>query len=115
MWRAPGGEDRMRFDATEEQQQLQTITRRFLEETAPLTTVRLWGDKNPAGFDREWWRRATDLGWTSLLVPESKGGSASSEAGLSGLADLVIVAEERGRLVSPGPLLPTSVAAWTLA
>ena len=74
-WRAPGGERPMRFDATEEQQQLQATTRRFLEETAPLTTVRLWGDKNPAGFDRDWWRRAADLGWTSLLVPESQGGS----------------------------------------
>jgi alkylation response protein AidB-like acyl-CoA dehydrogenase len=31
------------------------------------------------------------------------------------LAELAIVAEERGRLVSPGPLLPVSVAAWTLA
>jgi alkylation response protein AidB-like acyl-CoA dehydrogenase len=104
----------MRFDATDEQQQLQATTRRFLEDTAPLTTVRLWGDKNPAGFDRDWWRRAADLGWTSLLVPESQGGSAG-ETGLEGLADLAIVAEERGRLVAPGPLLPVSVAAWTLA
>jgi alkylation response protein AidB-like acyl-CoA dehydrogenase len=28
---------------------------------------------------------------------------------------VAIVAEERGRLVSPGPLLPASVATWTLA
>jgi alkylation response protein AidB-like acyl-CoA dehydrogenase len=105
----------MRFDAGEEQQQLQTITRRFLEETAPLPAVRLWGEKNPAGFDRDWWRRAADLGWTSLLVPESKGGSAAGGAGTEGLGNLAIVAEERGRLVSPGPLLPASVAAWTLA
>ena len=112
----------MRFDATDEQHQLQAITRRFLEDTAPLTTVRLWGDKNPAGFDRDWWRRASDLGWTSLLVPESRGGSAAPSTGagagvggLGGLANLAIVAEERGRLVAPGPLLPVSVAAWTLA
>ena len=50
-------------------------------------------------------------------MPESRGGSSTgdSNTGGSGLADLAIVAEERGRLVSPGPLLPTSVAAWTLA
>src|ERR1700684_543726 len=102
----------MRFDASEEQQQLADITRRFLEDSAPLTTVRLLGEKSPAGFDREWWRRAADLGWTSFLVPESQGGS--STAG-SGLADLAIVAGERAGLVSPGPLLPTSIAAWTLA
>jgi alkylation response protein AidB-like acyl-CoA dehydrogenase len=102
----------MRFDASDEQRQLQATTRRFLEDTAPLTTVRLLSEKNPAGFDRDWWRRATDLGWTSLLVPESHGGSSTGE---SGLADLVIVSEEAGRLVSPGPILPTTIAAWTLA
>jgi alkylation response protein AidB-like acyl-CoA dehydrogenase len=102
----------MRFGASEEQQQLAVITRRFLEDTAPLSTVRLLGEKSPAGFDREWWRRAAELGWTSLLVPEHLGGSSTSG---SGLGDLAIVAEERGRLVSPGPLLPTSLAAWTLA
>jgi alkylation response protein AidB-like acyl-CoA dehydrogenase len=110
--RVPDDEGAVRFDASDEQRQLQAITRRFLEVTAPLTTVRLLGEKSPAGFDRDWWRRAADLGWTSLLVPESQGGSSNGE---SGLADLAIVAEERGRLVSPGPLLPTSIAAWTLA
>jgi alkylation response protein AidB-like acyl-CoA dehydrogenase len=102
----------VRFDASDEQRQLQATTRRFLEDTAPLTTVRLLGEKSPAGFERDWWRRAADLGWTALLVPLSLGGSND---GGSGLADLAIVAEERGRLVSPGPLLPTSLAAWTLA
>jgi alkylation response protein AidB-like acyl-CoA dehydrogenase len=102
----------MRFDASDEQRQLHATTRRFLEETAPLTTVRLLGEKSPAGFERDWWRRAADLGWTALLVPLSLGGSND---GGSGLADLAIVAEERGRMVSPGPLLPTNLAAWTLA
>jgi alkylation response protein AidB-like acyl-CoA dehydrogenase len=102
----------MRFDASDEQRQLATITRRFLEDSVPLTAVRMLGEKSPAGFDRDWWRRAADLGWTSFLVPESQGGSSSAG---SGLGDLAIVAEERGRLVSPGPLLPTAVAAWTLA
>jgi alkylation response protein AidB-like acyl-CoA dehydrogenase len=102
----------MRFDASDEQQQLQTTTRRFLEDSAPLTAVRLLAEKSPAGFDRDWWRRAADLGWTSFLVPENLGGSSTGGAGLG---DLAIVAEERGRLVSPGPLVPTTVAAWTLA
>ena len=102
----------MRFDASDEQQQLQVITRRFLESTVPLPTVRLLAEKAPAGFDRDWWRQAAGLGWVSLLVPEALGGS---DAAGSGLADVAIVAEERGRLVSPGPLLPSCVAAWTLA
>jgi alkylation response protein AidB-like acyl-CoA dehydrogenase len=102
----------MRFDASAEQQELAGITRRFLEETVPLAARRLLGEKSPAGFDRDWWRRAAGLGWTSLLVPEHLGGSGGSEGGL---AELAIVAEEQGRLVAPGPLLPTSVSAWTLA
>ena len=79
-----------------------------------MSARRLLGEKNPAGFDLDWWRRGADLGWTSLLVPESLGGSGATGAG-AGLAELAIVAEEQGRLVSPGPLLPTSVSAWTLA
>jgi alkylation response protein AidB-like acyl-CoA dehydrogenase len=102
----------MRFDASAEQHELQATTRRFLESTVPLTALRLLGEKSPAGFDRDWWRRAGDLGWTSLLVPENLGGSGGSGAGL---AELAIVAEEQGRLVTPGPLVPTSVSAWTLA
>jgi hypothetical protein len=105
----------MRFDATEEQRQLQKITRRFLEDTAPLTCRAALGEKSPAGFDRDWWRRAADLGWTSLLVPESRGGSARDGAGVTGLANWPSWPRSGDGWSSPGPLLPTSVAAWTLA
>src|SRR5688500_4253335 len=43
-----------------------------------------------------------------MLVPEADGGGSLSG---NGLLDLVLVAEEMGRLVSPGPLLPVSVVA----
>ena len=39
------------------------------------------------------------------------GGSVSGD----GLLDLVLVAEEMGRLVSPGPLVPVNVVAETVA
>jgi alkylation response protein AidB-like acyl-CoA dehydrogenase len=107
-----GSDALVRFDATEEQRQLQAVTRRFLESSVPLPTVRLLAEKSPAGFDRDWWRQAADLGWLGLLVPEAWGGS---DVAGSGLADAVVVAEERGRLVSPGPYLSSCVAAWTLA
>jgi alkylation response protein AidB-like acyl-CoA dehydrogenase len=99
------------LELTEDQEFFRETTRRFLEGQAPLTKVReLWDDAD--GFDRGWWRAAAELGWTSLFVPESFGGGS-----LSGkpVADAVIVAEEMGRLVSPGPFLPVSVVAAALA
>jgi alkylation response protein AidB-like acyl-CoA dehydrogenase len=94
-----------------EQSFFQETTRRFLESEAPLTAVRdLYDD--PSGFDRDWWRRGAELGWTAFLVPEDDGGGTLSGGGL---ADLAIVAEEFGRLVSPGPLLPTNLVAAALA
>jgi alkylation response protein AidB-like acyl-CoA dehydrogenase len=89
----------------------QETTRRFLEGEAPLTRVRELAD-DPAGFDRGWWRRGAELGWTAFLVPEEHGGGTLSGGGL---ADLAIVAEEFGRMVSPGPLHPTNVVAGALA
>lgn len=106
------GDGAVRFDVSPEQEQLGDTTSRFLEGTVPMSTLRQLGKVSPAGFDRDWWRHATGLGWASLLVPESLGGSNASG---TGLADLVIVAEEQGHRASPGPLLPTSISAWTFA
>ncbi|OBH75869.1 acyl-CoA dehydrogenase [Mycobacterium scrofulaceum] len=77
----------------------------FLEKEAPLRRVR---ELHAAGesFDPAWWRRAAELGWTSLLVPEELGGGSVSG---SGLADLAVVAEQLGKTVAPGPLYPVSV------
>ena len=56
-------------------------------------------------FEPAWWRRAADLGWTALLVPEELGGGSVSG---DGVADLAMVAEQLGRTVAPGPLYPVS-------
>jgi alkylation response protein AidB-like acyl-CoA dehydrogenase len=97
---------------SEDQQLFQETTRRYLETTAPLTTVRQLADDEPDGFGRDWWRQGAELGWAAMLVPEEfGGGNVSGE----GLMDLVLVAEEFGRMVSPGPLIPVSVVAAALA
>lgn len=82
-----------------------STTQAFLEKEAPLRRVR---ELHAAGesFDPAWWRRAAELGWTSLLVPEELGGGSVSD---SGLADLALVAEQLGKTVAPGPLAPVSV------
>jgi alkylation response protein AidB-like acyl-CoA dehydrogenase len=99
------------FLITDDQQLLQETTRKFLESTAPLETVRQIADDEPAGYSPSWWERGAELGWTSLLVSEADGGGSVSD---HGLLDLVLVAEEMGRLVSPGPLVPTNVVAEAL-
>jgi alkylation response protein AidB-like acyl-CoA dehydrogenase len=101
----------MHLALNDDQQFFQETTRKFLEQEMPLTAVRALAD-DLAGFDRGWWQRGAELGWTSLLVPEDLGGGSLTG---EGVLDLVIVAEEMGRLVSPGPLLPTSVVALALA
>ncbi len=101
----------MNLGLTDDQRFFQETTRKFLEQEAPLTTVRALAD-DPDGFGREWWARGAELGWTSFLVPEADGGGSLSG---EGLVDLAIVAEEMGRLVSPGPLVPTNVVADAVA
>jgi alkylation response protein AidB-like acyl-CoA dehydrogenase len=97
---------------TDDQQLFRETTRKFLESTSPLVTVREVADSEPAGFDRKWWKRGAELGWVSMLVSEEDGGGSVSG---HGLLDLVLVAEEMGRLVSPGPLVPTNVVADAIA
>ncbi len=101
----------MELQLTNDQQLLAETTRRFLDDSCPLTEVRRLAD-TPAGFEPAWWRQGAELGWTSLLVPEARGGGSVSGQGLN---DLALVAEEMGRTVAPGPLVPVNVVAATLA
>ena len=101
----------MDLDLTPDQELLRDTTSKFLHSTLPLTAVRALAD-NAAGFDRGWWQRGAELGWTSLLVDEQRGGGSISG---EGLRDLALVAEEMGAMVSPGPLIPTNVVAQTLS
>ena len=97
----------MELDLSNDQELFVETTRRFLETESPLTQVRALVDDD-IGFDRTFWRRGAELGWTALLVPDELGGGSIAGAGL---LDLALVAEEMGRLVSPGPLLPVNVVA----
>lgn len=88
-----------------------STTQAFLQKEAPLRRVR---ELHAAGesFDPAWWRRAAELGWTALLVPEELGGGSVSG---NGLEDLAMVAEQLGKTVAPGPLYPVSVVLAALA
>lgn len=88
-----------------------STTQSFLEKEASLRRLR---ELHAAGlsFDPDWWRRAAELGWTSLLVPEGLGGGSVSG---DGVHDLATVAELAGRTVAPGPLHPVSIVLASLA
>lgn len=101
----------MRFDLDGGQVVFRETTAKFLDEFAPPTEVRRLRH-DPAGFDRQYWRRGAELGWTSLLVGEDAGGGSISGRGL---VDLTLVAHEFGVHAAPGPLLPTNVVASALA
>ncbi|MDP7705259.1 acyl-CoA dehydrogenase family protein [Mycobacterium sp. TY815] len=81
-----------------------TTSQAFLSKEASLRHVR---ELHAAGasWDPAWWRRAAELGWTGLLVPEELGGGSVSG---DGVADLAGVAELLGKTVAPGPLYPVS-------
>jgi alkylation response protein AidB-like acyl-CoA dehydrogenase len=102
----------VQFELTDDQRLFRETTAKFLEATCPLDEVRRLAAEQPAGFDRDWWRRGAELGWTSMLVAEEHGGGCISERPL---ADLQLVVEEVGRMVSPGPLIPTNVVAAAIS
>ncbi len=81
-----------------------STTQSFLEKEASLSRLRELHDAGTS-FESDWWRRAAELGWTSLLVPEELGGGSVSG---SGVRDLALVAELAGKTVAPGPLHPVS-------
>jgi alkylation response protein AidB-like acyl-CoA dehydrogenase len=57
----------------------------------------------------KFWDELRAVGWLGLHVPEEHGGSGY------GLPELVVVVEEMGRAVAPGPFVPTVMASAVLA
>ncbi len=101
----------MDLDLSDGQSLFLETTRKFLTANWPIQAVRRLVD-DPDGFDRTAWSQGAGLGWTAMLVPEDHGGGSVSE---KGVADLAIVAEELGRFLFVGPVLPCNVVAFALA
>jgi alkylation response protein AidB-like acyl-CoA dehydrogenase len=101
----------MDLDLTDEQELLRDTTARFIESECPLTRVRELAE-DPVGFGGDYLRKSAEIGWFGALVPEEYGGGSVSGAGL---LDAAVIAEERGRVVQPGPFLPMNVVGFALA
>lgn len=101
----------MDLDLSDDQELFLATTHKFLEANWSTAAARsLIGD--PVGFDRELLARGAELGWMSMLAPQEHGGGTVSG---EGVCDLAIVAEELGRSLFPGPVLPTNIVACALA
>jgi alkylation response protein AidB-like acyl-CoA dehydrogenase len=91
------------FELDADQVALQEALRRQLAGQFPIEVVR--GLEASAGVDRLRWRQLAEAGVFSLRLPEADGG-----VGL-GQAEAVLVFEELGRALVPGPLVATHLAA----
>jgi len=56
-----------------------------------------------------YWEDLAGLGWLGLHIPEAHGGSGF------GLPEVVVVVEELGRAVAPGPFVPTVIASAVIS
>ncbi|MDT0388396.1 acyl-CoA dehydrogenase family protein [Streptomyces dubilierae] len=98
----------MRFRLTEDQRALRAATRGLLARHCGGQAPRVAPD-GLARLDRALWRALGEAGFFSLRLPEAEGG-----AGL-GLPEAVLVFEEAGRALLPGPLVATHLAAGAVA
>jgi alkylation response protein AidB-like acyl-CoA dehydrogenase len=92
----------MDISLSEEQELLQGSARDFLQKECPIRLVRAMEDDD-RGYDPQLWRQMGELGWFGLVLPEEYGGSGAT------MVDLVVLLEEFGRALVPGPFIPTVV------
>jgi alkylation response protein AidB-like acyl-CoA dehydrogenase len=101
----------MLLELSPDQEFLRETTAKFLAAQVPVDTLRALRD-DPAGYDRGYWRRGAELGWTSLLVREEHGGGSVSG---DGVVDLTLLAHEFGHAAAPGPFVPANIVAAALS
>ena len=89
----------MELEFTTDQEELRDSIRAVLGKESPVSLARsvVEHGERPTAL----WATMVELGWPALTVAEAQGG-----IGL-GVLELAILAEELGRVIAPGPLLPT--------
>lgn len=92
----------MDFELTRDQEDLRDGLRKLLAGRFPIEQVRTL--EAVGGIDRSLWRELAEAGVFSLRATEAEGG-----VGL-GMAEAVLVFEELGRALVPGPLVATHLS-----
>ena len=90
----------MDFDFNEQQNMLKTMARDFLVNECPKARVREL-EAEEKGYDPAMWAKMVELGWLGLIFPEQYDGTGAE------FLDLVVLMEEMGRNVTPGPFFST--------
>lgn len=90
----------MDLGLSEEQELLKNFARDFLEKECPEKYVRDMED-DLRGYSPEIWAKMAEQGWQGLIIPEQYGGAGFT------LLDLVVLLEEFGRALVPGPFIST--------
>ncbi|GAB7109154.1 acyl-CoA dehydrogenase family protein [Streptomyces phaeofaciens JCM 4814] len=93
----------MRFQLTDDQRALRSGVRELLARRFGREALRAAVER--PGLDRALWRELGTAGFFALRLPETAGG-----VGL-GLPEAVLMFEEAGRALLPGPLVATHLAA----
>ena len=92
----------MDLGLSEQQELLKNAARDFLEKECPESLVREM-EEDDRGYSPDLWKKMAEQGWQGLLIPEAHGGADFS------YLDLVILIEEFGRALVPGPFVSTQV------
>ena len=97
----------MNFDLSDEQRMLQSAAKEMLAARFTPTRIRELGESE-TGFSEEIWRETAELNWPGLIVSEEHAGQAL------GTVDLVVLMEQLGYALAPGPFLSNTFAALAL-
>lgn len=90
----------MDFGFNSDQEMIRETARKFLENECPREKIREIMESEKA-YDPDLWKQMVEMGWTGLIIPEDFGGSAMS------YVDLIVIMEEIGRNICPGPFFAT--------
>src|ERR1051325_11102882 len=87
--------------------ELESVARTFLEKVGARAQARALLDATDEQLP-SFWKEIAGMGWLGLHLPEDFGGAGY------GLPELVVVLQELGRALAPGPFLPTVLASTTI-
>src|SRR5271154_6991098 len=97
----------MQFELSESQEFLKGSARKFFAGECPSAEMRRLMETDTA-YDATLWSKLAEQGYTGVIFPEAYGGVAL------GKVELMLLMEEAGRALLPGPFFSTVVLAGSV-